>query len=98
MFPADLKRAFADVLKAKQEGQAALERARGESASLRNLANAARVLEGNPALMNLRLMQSLTAAQNAGNTVVLGLPGGFVPLKNGKAGSPAPNTEEGGAT
>ena len=30
--------------------------------------------------------------------VMLGLPGGFVPLKNGKAGSPAPNTEEGGAT
>jgi len=85
MFPAELKRAFADVLKAKQEGQAALERARGESASLRNLANAARVLEGNPALMNLRLMQALTAAQHAGNTLVLGMPGGFVPLKNGKS-------------
>jgi len=84
MLPADLKRAFGEVLKAKQEGQAALERARGESASLRNLANAARVLEGNPALMNLRLMQSLSAAQNAGNTLVLGMPGGFVPLKNGK--------------
>ena len=83
MFPAELKRAFAEVLKAKQEGQAALERARGESASLRNLANAARVLEGNPALMNLRLMQSLSAAQSAGNTLVLGMPGGFVPLKNG---------------
>jgi regulator of protease activity HflC (stomatin/prohibitin superfamily) len=81
MFPAELKRAFADVLKAKQEGQAALERARGESASLRNLANAAHVLEGNPALMNLRLMQSLSAAQNAGNTLVLGMPSGFVPLK-----------------
>lgn len=80
MFPADLKRAFAEVLKAKQEGQAALERARGESAALRNLANAARVLEGNPALLNLRLMQSLSAAQNAGNTLVVGLPGGFVPL------------------
>jgi regulator of protease activity HflC (stomatin/prohibitin superfamily) len=83
MFPAELKRAFAEVLKAKQEGQAALERARGESASLRNLANAAHVLEGNPALMNLRLMQSLSAAQSAGNTLVLGMPGGFVPLKNG---------------
>ena len=81
MFPAELKRAFADVLKAKQEGQAALERARGESASLRNLANAARVLESNPALMNLRLMQSLTAAQNAGSTLVVGMPGGFVPLQ-----------------
>ena len=85
MLPADLKRAFADTLKAKQEGQAALERARGESAALRNLANAARVLEGNPALMNLRLMQSLGAAQGAGNTLVFGLPGGFVPLKNGSA-------------
>jgi regulator of protease activity HflC (stomatin/prohibitin superfamily) len=85
MFPNDLKRAFADVLKAKQEGHAALERARGESAALRNLANAARVLEGNPALMNLRLMQSLATAQNAGSTLVLGMPGGFVPLKNGKS-------------
>jgi regulator of protease activity HflC (stomatin/prohibitin superfamily) len=82
MFPADLKRAFSDVLKAKQEGQAALERARGESAALRNLANAARVLEGNPALMNLRL----SAAQNSGSTLVLGVPG-FLPLKNGKSGS-----------
>jgi regulator of protease activity HflC (stomatin/prohibitin superfamily) len=87
MLPADLKRAFGDVLKAKQEGQAALERARGESASLRNLANAARVLEGNPALMNLRVLQSLATAQNAGNTLVLGMPAGFVPLKNGKAAS-----------
>ena len=85
MLPADLKRAFADVLKAKQEGQAALERARGESAALRNLANAARVLEGNPALMNLRVLQSLSAAQNAGSTLVLGVPGGLVPLKNGNA-------------
>ena len=93
MFPADLKRAFSDVLKAKQEGQAALERARGESAALRNLANAARVLEGNPALMNLRLMQSLSAAQNAGNTLVLGVPG-FVPLKNGKAGSAEQKPED----
>ena len=83
MFPAELKRAFVEVLKAKQEGHAALERARGESASLRNLANAARVLEGNPALMNLRLMQSLSAAQSAGNTLVFGMPSGFVPLKNG---------------
>jgi hypothetical protein len=85
---------ISDVLKAKQEGHAALERARGESAALRNLANAARVLEGNPALMNLRLMQSLSAAQNAGSTLVLGVPG-FVPLKNGKAGSIEHKPEDG---
>src|SRR5437868_8940902 len=39
--------------------------------------------EGNPALMNLRLMQTLTVAQNAGHTLVFGMPGGFTPLKNG---------------
>ena len=94
MFPADLKRAFGDVLKAKQEGQAALERARGESAALRNLANAARLLEGNPALMNLRMLQSLATAQSAGNTLVVGMPGGFVPLKSSKTnGSAAPAAE-----
>jgi regulator of protease activity HflC (stomatin/prohibitin superfamily) len=84
MYPAELKRAFAESLKARQEGQAALERARGESAALRNLANAARVLEGNPELLNLRLLQSITAAQSAGNTLVLGMPAGFVPMKSGK--------------
>jgi len=88
MLSAELKRAFADTLKAKQEGQAALERARGESAALRNLANAARLLDGNPALMNLRVLQSLAGAQAAGNTLVLGMPGGFVPLKNGQAAPP----------
>jgi regulator of protease activity HflC (stomatin/prohibitin superfamily) len=87
MFPAELKRAFNEVLKSRQEGQVALERARGESAALRNLANAARLLEGNPALLNLRLMQSLSAAQTAGNTLVMGIPGGFVPLKHGKVGT-----------
>jgi regulator of protease activity HflC (stomatin/prohibitin superfamily) len=84
MFPGDLKKAFAEVLKAKQEGQAALERARGESAALRNLANAARLLESNPALQNLRLMQSIGAP---GNTLVMGLPTGFVPLKPRRSGT-----------
>ena len=40
------------------------------------------------------LMQSLSTAQNAGNTLVLGLPG-FVPLKNGKAGSSEHKAEDG---
>ena len=94
MLPPDLKRAFAETLKAKQEGQAALERARGESAALRNLANAARVLEGNPALMNLRLVQSITAAQGAGHTLVFGMPAGFVPLKNGANAKHDPNAND----
>ena len=90
MFPGDLKKVFSEVLKAKQEGQAALERARGESASLRNLANAARLLESNPALQNLRLMQSIGAP---GNTLVMGLPMGFVPLKPGKPRTAEPDAK-----
>lgn len=72
MFPGDLKRMFAQVVKAQKEGQAALEKARGESAALRNLANAAKLLENNPALLQLRLLQ---AVNDSGNTVVLSLPG-----------------------
>jgi regulator of protease activity HflC (stomatin/prohibitin superfamily) len=61
MLPGDIKAAFSDVLRARAEGRAALERARGESAALRNLANAARLIDANPALMNLRILQTIAA-------------------------------------
>jgi len=89
MFPGDLKKVFAEVLKAKQEGQAALERARGESAALRNLANAARLLESNPALQNLRLIQTIGTA---GTTLVMGVPSGFLPV-SAKAAANPPDTK-----
>jgi hypothetical protein len=44
--------------------------------------------------MNLRLMQSLSASQNAGNTLVFGMPGGFVPMKNGKPGNSSEHLPE----
>lgn len=69
MFPGDLKNIFAQVVNARKEGLAALERARGESAALRNLANAARLLDGNPNLRLLRLLQTLE--NKSGNTIVL---------------------------
>ena len=72
MFPGPLKQIFAQVVKARKEGQAALEKARGESAALRNLSNAAKMIETNPNLMNLRLIQSL--GESSGNTLVLGMP------------------------
>lgn len=67
MFPGSLKEAFSQAARAKQEGQAALERARGETAALRNLANAGRMLQDNPGLFQLRLLQS---ASEAGKLVV----------------------------
>lgn len=69
MFPGELKNIFAQVVNARKEGLAALEKARGESAALRNLANAASLFENNPNLMQLRLLQSLE--KNSGNTVVI---------------------------
>jgi regulator of protease activity HflC (stomatin/prohibitin superfamily) len=74
MLPAELRRAFAESLKARKEGQAALEKARGETAALRNLANAARMVEQSPALLQLRALQTLgTASTASGNTFVVGM-------------------------
>ena len=78
MFPGKLKEIFAQVVSARKGSLAALEKARGETAALRNLANAAKLIEGNPNLMQLRLIQALGEA--SGNTLILGMPGQFVPV------------------
>src|SRR5262245_41496431 len=72
MISGDLKRSFAQVVKARKEGEAALERARGETAALRSLANAARMLQDNPQLVQLRMLQAM--GESGGNTLVVGLP------------------------
>ena len=77
-FPGELKKIFTQVVKARQEGLATLEKARGETAALRSLANAASLIERNPSLMHLRALQIL--AQQPGNTLVLGLQPGATPI------------------
>jgi regulator of protease activity HflC (stomatin/prohibitin superfamily) len=77
MLPGELKRAFAGVVAARKDGEIALERARGETAALRNLANAARMLEDHPGLVQLRLLQEIGAS--SGNTVVVNMPDGATP-------------------
>jgi regulator of protease activity HflC (stomatin/prohibitin superfamily) len=74
MLPADLKRAFTEALKSKQEAGASLEKARSETATLRTLANAAKLLRDNPELLSLRYLQTITeVGTDTGNTLVLGL-------------------------
>jgi len=68
--PPETRRLFIEVEKARLEGLAALERARGEQAALRSLANAARLLKDNPDLLKLRLLQTVGAGRGA--TLVLG--------------------------
>jgi regulator of protease activity HflC (stomatin/prohibitin superfamily) len=81
MFPGELKKMFAQIVKAKKEGLAILERARGESAALRNLANAAKMIDDNPNLLHLRMIQALS--ESSGNTMVLnaGTAGQLIPIK-----------------
>lgn len=87
MLPGEVKKIMSQVVKAQMEAKAALEKARGETAALRSLANAARMLESTPALMQLRLMQSL--GESAGNTIVFGATsnGLLVPGVSGKSDS-----------
>lgn len=73
ILPPEIRRLFTEVERAKLEGQATLERARGEHAALRSLSNAARLLKGNPELMNLRVLQALSASTGKRSpTLVLG--------------------------
>jgi regulator of protease activity HflC (stomatin/prohibitin superfamily) len=72
VLPRELKAAQAEVLVARAAATAALERARGETAAVRSLANAARIAADNPALLQLRLIQQLEGS--SGHTVVLGSP------------------------
>jgi regulator of protease activity HflC (stomatin/prohibitin superfamily) len=83
MVPGELKRAYAGIVAARREGEAALERARGEQAALRALANAGRLIEDNPGLLQLRVIQQLGAS--SGNTIMLGLGGA-----DGRPPSPPP--------
>jgi regulator of protease activity HflC (stomatin/prohibitin superfamily) len=80
------KQAYADLWRAQKEGLAALERARGEQAALRSLANAARMLKGNPELMNLRVLQALQGQPGrTAPSVILGGAPGLVPVSKDAA-------------
>lgn len=84
MLPPEIRRLFTEVERAKLEGQATLERARGEHAALRSLANAARMLKGNPELMNLRVLQALSVPNGKRTpTLVLGQ-GALLPIGEDK--------------
>ena len=77
MFPGPVRQMFSQVIEARTAAQASLEKARGESATLRHLANAARMLENNPALVTLKTQQALNDGKH---TLVMGMPQTVIPL------------------
>lgn len=68
MLPGELRRAALETVLAREHGRAELERARAEAAALRSLANTAKLLTDNPALLRLRTLQ---VAATPGTKVVL---------------------------
>ncbi|MGJ8633382.1 MAG: slipin family protein [Luteolibacter sp.] len=59
----DLKKVFTDTLAARQRSLVTLENARAEAAAIRTMANATRVFETNPALLQLKFLQALEKAE-----------------------------------
>src|SRR5262249_43113053 len=69
MLPAGLKRAMAGIMEAKKDAQAQMEKARGEQAVLRSLANLASLYETHPSLAQARVIQALSSGNH---TIVFG--------------------------
>jgi len=69
LLPVELRNATLDTLVVQRQGQAKLEAARAETAALRSMANAAKLLDDHPALARLRLVQ----AAPYGTKIVIGL-------------------------
>ena len=75
MLSGELKSTYAGVITARKEAQAQQERARGEAAALRTMANAARAFENNPELLQLRYLETLKEAGTGyGNQLIIGVP------------------------
>jgi regulator of protease activity HflC (stomatin/prohibitin superfamily) len=71
MFPTELKKIFNEVVRAQKESQAGLERTRGETAALRSLANAAKLIEDHPALLQLRTLQTVGSAVSGSKSALV---------------------------
>jgi regulator of protease activity HflC (stomatin/prohibitin superfamily) len=78
---AETRKAMAAVAFAKQEALASLEKARGEQAALRALANAARLFREQPELAQVRGLQVLAEGMRGGAQVVVNAgASGLVPV------------------
>jgi len=89
MLSGELKAACAAVLGEKKAAQAKLEKARGDAAALRSLANAARLFEEHPGLLRLRYLDTIKEIGNGtGNQLVISIPEELLGLVNNRASPP----------
>lgn len=71
VLPKPIKDSYSETYAAKKLGQAQLEAARGQTAALRHMANAGKLIKENPELIKLLALQ--TADKKGGHTVAIGL-------------------------
>lgn len=71
ILPGELKAQYARVLEARKKAEADQIERREEVAATRSLANTAQLLEKNPTLMKLKILESLEKISRAGAKVVL---------------------------
>jgi hypothetical protein len=69
MLSGEMKKVYAEAIKVKKEALISLEKARGGMATLRSLTNAAKMMEKNPELVKLRLIQTIEVSK--GNTFII---------------------------
>ncbi len=68
----ELKKTLAEAARARAEGRAKLERARGETAAMRNLLNAASLVRENDGLYELRVLEAASRlGESQGNSLAL---------------------------
>jgi regulator of protease activity HflC (stomatin/prohibitin superfamily) len=65
MLPANLKKAYGGVLEAQKDALRNVEKARGEQAVLRSLANSSKLYSENPLLLQARVIQALATGNNS---------------------------------
>jgi len=71
ILPGDLKEQFVRVIEARKKAEASQIERREEVAATRSLANTAQLLEKNPTLLKLKILESLEKIANSGAKIVL---------------------------
>jgi regulator of protease activity HflC (stomatin/prohibitin superfamily) len=85
VLPGDLKAQYARVIEARKQAEAAQILRREEVAATRSLANTAQLLEKNPTLLKLKVLESLEKIAGAGQSKIV-LPADFLSdVKENKA-------------
>lgn len=75
MIAKEVRDSYAASALAQKQAQALIETARGETAALRSLANAARMMRDNPELLQLRTLQAMQSGAGGKHTFVVDMVG-----------------------